>query len=306
MPLRFCLSALALLCLLSLSVAQLPCPPTQPSALPLQLAQLAQPRNIDQTCGCQGASKGPAGSPLRVANDLQNSIKNNFRPTATAAKPITVRDLIRLQDAVDDIPPEQLQRGDRFHLPSQQQRSLLHNISLGPNKQFSEGDLVLLVGFVIGSRHSNTDSGESVNCNIEGCAGNDIHVDVTAHPRDTDVDKGEQMNDEGVSAEISPHHRPAAWETFDASAYRATFRNNPVMFAGQLFYDASHSPGGGPDRASVWEVHPVYAIWVCRLQSFSQCRAASPTNTQVWIPFDQVRALLNLNVQPTAKCLNNP
>src|SRR5437764_12461359 len=99
---RFGLSLFALFCLLGLSVAQLPCPPTQPNALPLQLGQLARHRPIDDTCGCQGASKGAANSPLRQANDLQNSIKNNFRPTSTTQNLITVADMIRLQDAVDE------------------------------------------------------------------------------------------------------------------------------------------------------------------------------------------------------------
>ncbi|MBV9925666.1 MAG: hypothetical protein JOZ96_11665 [Acidobacteria bacterium] len=244
---------------------------------------------------------------MRQANDLQNTIKNNFQLAPSAQqKLITVGDMIRLQGIVDDVPQEQLQRGDRFHLPSPAQRTLLRSINIGPNRQFGEGDLVTLVGFVIGARHSNTDDGESVNCNLAGCAANDIHVDVTAHPRDNDVDKGEQMNEEGLSAEISPHHRPEAWETFDASAYRSVFRTHPVMFAGQLFYDASHSPGGGPDRAAVWEVHPVYAIWVCRNTTLSQCPVASQNNPNVWIPFDQVRGAFNLNVQTTAKCQDNP
>jgi hypothetical protein len=304
---RFCLSAFALLCLLGLSAAQLPCQPQQTNALPGQLRQLGLHRSIDDTCGCEGAGKGSVNSPIRQANDAQNKVKNNFQLAPNVQqKLITVGDMIRLQGAVDDIPQELLQRGDRFHLPSPAQRARLHGINIGPNKQFSEGDLVTLVGFVIGARHSNTDDGESVNCNLAGCAANDIHVDVTAHPRDPDVDKGEQMNEEGVSAEISPHHRPAAWETFDASAYRSVFRQNPVMFAGQLFYDASHSPGGGPDRAAVWEVHPVYAIWVCRNTTLSQCPATKQNDPTVWIPFDQVQGLLHLNVQTTAKCQDNP
>ena len=243
---------------------------------------------------------------MRQANDLQNSVKNNLRPVSLTQKPITIRDMIRLQGKVDDFTPQQLQRGDRFHLPSPAQRPLLHNINLGHGKRFSEGDLVTLIGFVIGATHSNTSGGESVNCNTDGCAGNDIHIEITAHPRDTDVDKGEQMNDEGVVAEIIPHHRPDSWEMFDATAYRTIFSDHPVMFAGQLFYDASHSPGGGPDRAAVWEVHPVYAIWVCQHTSLSQCPADKQNDASVWLPFDQVRAANHLNVQATTKCVNNP
>jgi hypothetical protein len=33
------------------------------------------------------------------------------------------------------------------------------------------------------------------------------------------------MNEEGVVAEISPRHRPDAWETFDSRAYRNFFNS---------------------------------------------------------------------------------
>lgn len=91
-----------------------------------------------------------------------------------------------------------------------------------------------------------------------------------------------------------------------ASAYRQVFRTHPVMFAGQLFYDASHGPAGGPDRAAAWEVHPVYAIWVCRNEKLSQCPADRQNDPNVWPPFDRVRGVFNLNVSPTPKCRDNP
>jgi hypothetical protein len=144
---RFCLLAGALLCPLGLSLAQLPCPLTQSSTLPLQLAQLAHHRSLDDTCGCEGAPKDAPGTPLRIANDLQNRIKNNFRPATTTQKPITIEDLIRLQTIVNGFTQAQLTRGDRLHLPSPSQRTLLRDINLGQGKRFSEGDLVTLVGF---------------------------------------------------------------------------------------------------------------------------------------------------------------
>src|SRR5207237_3950683 len=93
---RFYLSAFALFCVLGLAAPQLPCPPTHINQLPLQLAQLGRHRDIDDSCGCQGASKGAAGSPVRQANDLQNTVKNNLRPASMTQKPITIRDMIRL------------------------------------------------------------------------------------------------------------------------------------------------------------------------------------------------------------------
>lgn len=182
---------------------------------------------------------------------------------------------------------EQLPRGDRFTLPSPAQRTLLTNISLGPNKTFSEGDVITIAGFVLGARHSNLEEGESVNCEESGCANNDVHIELAAHPRDFTVTKAKQMNTEGVVAEISPRHRPVPWDTFDSSSYRDFFKTHPVAFTGQLFYDASHSPGGGPNRASVWEVHPVYAIWVCRNTTAQACQLDKLNDESVWVAVPQ-------------------
>jgi hypothetical protein len=302
---RHLLSAPAVLTLLSFSLAQQPCVPAKLADLPLQLGQLAVKRPVD-ACACTGAPKGAAGSAIRIANNLQNSSKNNFQASGPP-KSISVHDMIRLQEKVDEFTIDELPRGDRFTLPSPTQRKLLRNISLGGGKTFSEGDMVTLAGFVIGARHSNVSSGESVNCGELGCANNDIHIEVTPRPRDTDVSKDEQMNEEGVDVEISPRHRPDAWETFDSPDYRAFLRDHPVMFTGQLFYDASHSPGGGPARASVWEVHPVYAIWVCRNTSAQACPMNKQDDESVWLPFHKLKGFLKLTtVRPTTQCQNNP
>jgi len=295
-------AVLGLLCFLGISLAQVPC---NPSSLPLQLGQLAVNHPID-SCKCTGAPKDQAGPQIRIANDLQNSIKNNFALPAGSPKPIRIADMLRLQDKVDDFSLAQLPRGDRFILPSPAQRMLLRNINIGPNKTFSEGDVVLVAGFVLGARHSNLESGESVNCEEGGCANNDVHIELAAHRRDFDIDKAEQMNEEGVVAEISPRHRPVAWDTFDSSSYRDFFKNHPVAFIGQLFYDASHKPGGAPDRAAVWEVHPVYAIFVCKNTTQQAC-SASVTDESVWLPFHKLKDFLHIpTVQVTQRCEDNP
>jgi hypothetical protein len=300
---RFFLLAASIAGLVTLGVAQQPCNPT---TLPLQLGQLAVNHPIDNSCPCAGAPKGAAGSPIRSANDFQNAIKSNFQISTAQPKIITVRDMIRLQEKLDEFSFTELPRGDRFHLPSLAQRALLRGLSLGTNKMFNEGDLVVLTGFVLAAKHSNVESGESVNCDKSGCSNNDIHIEVTANPRDPDLDKGEQMNEEGVVAEISPRHRPAAWDTLDSLDYRNFFSHNPVTFIGQLFYDASHSPGGGPDRAAVWEVHPVYAIFVCRNTTLQACSINKLSDETVWLPFHKVKNVLNINVRARQTCVNNP
>jgi hypothetical protein len=74
-----------------------------------------------------------------------------------------------------------------------------------------------------------------------------------------------------VTAEISPHFRPASWDRFDVNpkttqaAHGLPLKRVKVRISGQLFFDASHKPcingeGRAPRRRSIWEIHPVYAI----------------------------------------------
>lgn len=68
--------------------------------------------------------------------------------------------------------------------------------------------------------------------------------------------------------------------------------HKPVRITGQLFFDASHLPcsggiagSGDPARCSNWEIHPVYAVDVCKNASLSAC---SFDNASVWVPLDQL------------------
>ncbi len=289
------------------------CEPPALRDLPLQLGSLAQPRPIDD-CSCQGASRSPAGRPPNPFA-LQNLLKNNFLAPAGNPKPITTRDLVRLQQVVDRISLRKLPRGERDQLPTVSQRRLLQNLILGDGRIFSEGEVVRLIGFVIDARHSNVhfnregvlSGGESVNCNRLGCANNDIHIDLSGKPRKDGETEEARMLDDGAVAEISPRHRPASWELFDSPDYRPFFRTHPVMFTGQLFYDASHKPRAEPPRASVWEVHPVYAISVCLKTSLPECRPELANDPAVWVPFDRLSKHLGLvKVRRTTTCNKAP
>jgi hypothetical protein len=92
-----------------------------------------------------------------------------------------------------------------------------------------------------------------------------------------------------VPVEISPHFRPDQWDA--DTLLRAN--NHPLRFTGQLIYDAAHRPCSGspptraseaPARVSSWEIHPVYAIDVCKKKSLNGCKA---DNASVWTPLDQ-------------------
>ena len=126
---------------------------------------------------------------------------------------------------------------------------------------------------------SNKGKGESVNCSHPGEEDNDIHIDLGQHSDDDSCTS--------ITAEISPHFRPGAW--FDI--VDAAFGDRPLRFTGPLFFDASHVPcksgkHASPARASLWEIHPVYAIDVCQNIAKARCLASDES---AWIPLHRWR-----------------
>lgn len=246
---------------------------------------IAQAHPIDGRCNKFGVGSG---------NSLaQNEVKNGLCAGPTAAA-IDRAILVALQQA---LPPSShsgsLPWGDPQFIPTRNERQALKHPS--PQIAVGEGSLVQFVGYVLEGRHSNTLDGEDVNCRRLGDANNDIHLYL-----------GEGFTDpltQSITAEISPHYRPKAWEvlgTFNSSsggpAVEAMLQqqnlDRPIRFTGQLMFDASHCPATGfcitqdrgPVRVSSWEVHPVYKIDVCSAKDLSACRAA---DTSAWVPFDQ-------------------
>jgi hypothetical protein len=76
---------------------------------------------------------------------------------------------------------------------------------------------------------------------------------------------------DSITAEMSPHFRPEDW---DSGVLKSLGR--PVRLTGHLFFDGSHKPcrpgkAASPKRASVWEIHPVYQVDVCKNTSLSGC-----------------------------------
>src|ERR1051325_9541439 len=70
------------------------------------------------------------------------------------------------------------------------------------------------------------------------------------------------------------------------------FGDHPFRFTGPLFLDSDHEPsradgtGGSPDRASVWEVHPLYNIEICKFTSKNKCDPSNPANKKSWVTLD--------------------
>jgi len=143
----------------------------------------------------------------------------------------------------------------------------------------SEGDVVRLVAFVVDAHPSNaTSGGETVNCKQNGVDFNDIHIVLGENSN-----KDDQCT--SVTAEMSPHFRPAAWNATALNDSNAHL----YRFTGHLFFDASHVPckgsqpvGSNPKRSSLWEIHPVYEVEICA-DAGNNCKVDSNDN---WIPFD--------------------
>jgi hypothetical protein len=238
---------------------------------PLPFANIEVRHPIDQTCGIKGNPSSSANS------QLQNSVKNNFCAVAQSGPPETYTPgmLVSLQQ--------------QTHIPS---GHLLEPANRQPLKDLGEGKLIRMKAFLIDAHHADLGSGESVNCGDGTEEGNDVHIAFGPTPDTPECNS--------VTAEISPHYRPATWnEIGHYERYNDATRKyvvDPRMAArlqahafrvtGQLFFDASHPPcpcsnACSPVRASVWEIHPVYAMEVCRVGT--PCRE---NNDGDWISFD--------------------
>lgn len=218
----------------------------------LPFAGIAATHPIDADCGVMGKTGASTG------NAAQNQAKNNFC-AANAPAWVTPLSFTRLQAKVVQA---HIPFGDATHLPPD--RSKLHDIyTTSEHATIGEGSVVRLVAFVEKAHPSDVDSGESVNCGETGEEPNDIHIPTVQTPGANECTS--------VTAEMSPHGRPAGW-TADALNQLGV----PVRITGQLFFDASHRPckngRGSPARMSLWEIHPVYAIDVCSGSTIADCK----------------------------------
>lgn len=221
-------------------------------------------REIDKSCGAAGAA-------TVTSHRLQNIAKNNFCAKGNPVA-ITSETFQALQSTVDSLG---ISFGTSNSLPAD--RTVLRDlVTLSNGTRVGEGDAVRYVGFVLKAHYSNVSSGESVNCKLKRQENNDIHIALGATPTTKEC--------ASVTAEISPHFRPEDWNPANLVQL-----DRPVRLTGQLFFDGSHVPcrpgkPASPQRVSVWEVHPVYAIDVCLEESLQACSA---TNESRWMPLDE-------------------
>ncbi len=238
---------------------------------PLPFANIEKKQSIDNTCGLEGKTTAPPNS------HLQNQVKNNFCATAPAGLPetFTPQKLVDLQAATTVPSGYKKEPADRT-----------------PLQDLGEGKLVRMKAFLLEAHHADLGGGESVNCNGGKVPDNDVHIAFGSQP--------DAQECESVTAEITPHYRPDSWneighfETYNSKtkkytpnpAMAARLQSHPYRVTGQLFFDASHQPcpcnkACTPVRASVWEIHPIYNLEVCK--SGTACDENTDTD---WLAFD--------------------
>lgn len=218
---------------------------------------------VDSTC----TEDGGAGN--KLDKQLESNAKNNFCVHGKFT-PIVFDDFTTLESTAEKIP-------DIRKLMKTSRDGVVDIATSVGGAKIGEGTLVQYVGFLFNAHFSNVGSGELVNCKLRAKEENDIHIELMK-------DATEEDECQGVTAEMSPHFRPEAWNELVNLRTK-----NPVRITGPLFFDGSHHACHDdvrptPNRISVWEIHPVYQFEVCRAKSLKTCDVRD--NSQ-WIPLDQ-------------------
>jgi hypothetical protein len=142
---------------------------------------------IDQDCSIDGNSGNDNGK------RLESNAKNSFCIPGNPI-PITYQDLKDLEGAADK------NAGLRDTLKTSRQ-ILASMLTLKDGSSVGEGTLVRFVAFILDAHNSNVGKGELVNCNRPDKESNDIHIELTMDPKDTDAC-------DSMTAEMPPHFRP--------------------------------------------------------------------------------------------------
>lgn len=235
--------------------------PGEPTATTMSGSRTSACAQSLASCSNNGCS--PAGS----THALENQLKRTVPSGSGLGTVLTFDDFASLQQQADGLVGE----GKEL---SADDRSKLSGMTVGAGT-VSEGDLVTIVGFLVGTPHPNT--GESVNCNLRGAANNDFHIPISNDPGNTDF--------QGIVVEMIPQDRPDEWNLANLTTVETN--QQLVMVTGQLLYDnlhhvngdANNPKGGQPHRFALWEVHPVTQFMICTKQDNS----CDPNQAGDWI-----------------------
>lgn len=209
--------------------------------------------DIDTQCPMEGGSPSPA-------KQAQSRAKNNLCASTGSPQRITYDQLKQKQLDVNAQVKLANLSDDRHELTT-----------------LGEGTYVEYIAFIQDAHYSDVGSGEAVNCKIPGNSTNDIHIVLVRDPNDDPCNS--------TTAEMIPHFRPEAWTDKNVDSVK----EHPVRIRGPLFYDDAHKPCSGtsrpsPNRISVWEIHPVYSLDVCRMEDLTACQ--NSTSSADWISLE--------------------
>ena len=216
------------------------------------------------SCSTNGCAAD--GSPHALVNQTKRAI-----PAGDVPVLVSFDDFAALQRQADTLVGED-------HEITVANRAKLAALAVGGGS-VSEGGLVTLVGYLVGTPHPNT--GESVNCNLKGEQNNDFHIPMSNDPGNSDF--------QGVVVEMIPQNRPNEWNL--ANLTQVASNQQLVMVTGGLLYDNMHKVNGDPNhplsgqphRFSLWEVHPLTKFVVCT-KNDNSCDPARPED---WVPLGQ-------------------
>lgn len=206
----------------------------------------------------------PADSPHGLVNQLKRTVPPEGTPTT-----LTFEAFSQLQSAAVELVDQGVEIDPA-------ERDKIKSIETADGT-VGEGSRVRLVAFLSdGTPHPNT--GESVNCNLKKELNNDIHISVAETKNASAF--------EGIVVEMIPQDRPENW----TSAEVDTLRGKVLLIEGGLFYDnlhfangdANNPMGGQPPRFSLWEIHPITSLKVCKKNTVSQC---DPNRASDWRAF---------------------
>jgi len=240
----------------------------EPDLSAIAFAATAQPcvdpKTLDACTTTKPTGCSEPGSPHGLANQLKRTVPPEGTPTTVNFDTFSQLQsaAVELVDQSVEIPPAE--------------RDKIKSIETTEGT-VGEGSRVRLVAFLSeGTPHPNT--GESVNCNLKKEANNDIHISVAETKNASEF--------EGIVVEMIPQDRPENW----TSAEVDTLRGKVLLIEGGLFYDnlhfangdANNPIGGQPPRFSLWEIHPITSLKVCKKNTASQC---DPNRASDWKDF---------------------
>jgi hypothetical protein len=220
-------------------------------------AAKARARSSGQPCAaslneCTQDGCDSPGTPHALLNHRKRTV-----PPDGPAVTLTFADLRALQTSADR---KGIAQGADIS-----DRAILEHLDIGGGHTISEGDLVQVAGFISPERNLVKGSAESVNCRLTSANDTDVHVPV--------VEIAEGSEFDSFVVEPIPQGRPPSWNLTLWKKIQTD--GTKLLVRGQLMYDnihtvnddPSHVQGGQPKRFTLWEVHPITAIFECALPS---------------------------------------